>query len=61
MKNLFKINSDKATSIMMKIKLSLLAASISSYGASHEKVGFWLLLGSGVADILVSVFSKKTV
>ncbi len=58
MGNLFKSNSDKATEILMKIKLLFGALAVSTYSASHEDIAFWLLVAGGLVDVLVSLFSK---
>jgi hypothetical protein len=57
--NLFKNNNEKITRVLMTLKLVLGSIAVSTYVTDNSKISFYLLVASGVIDILVSAFSKQ--
>ncbi len=43
----------------MTIKLSVASISASAYAMGNEKFSFWLLVSTGVLDIIVSALSSE--
>ncbi len=56
---IFQNNSKRITKILMTIKLSVASISASAYAMGNEKFSFWLLVSTGVLDIIVSALSSE--
>lgn len=56
-KNFFKAKSTKVKRISLAVKLLLASLAASSYAASHEGIGFWLLASAGIVDIISEFFA----
>jgi hypothetical protein len=56
--NLFKNNNEKITRVLMTLKLVLGSLAVSTYVSNNSTVGFYMLVATGVLDVVVSAFSS---